>query len=179
VSGRELLGCNHDVLACESIRETGDSMTLEGLTGLLAVLAWPIVALVMVAFLRREIIGLFGRVREIEGPGDLKVSLDPSKVEKIIEEGRKLNAPVAAVAERIVESAVVLDKREARILRALLDDDDRALYSYQSDYYRAALNSLTTRGYIRKTGKGYALSEEGRRVTREYLLGVFQGLSKS
>jgi hypothetical protein len=103
-------------------------MTLERLTGLLAVLAWPIVALVVVAFLRREIIGLFGRVREIEGPGDLKVSLDPSKVEKI---------------------------------------------------YRAALNSLTTKGYIRKTGKGYALSEEGRRVTREYLLGVFQGLSKS
>jgi hypothetical protein len=150
-------------------------LTLEGVTALLAVLAWPVVALFFVDLLRREITGLFGRVREIEGPGDVKITLDSSKVEQIIEEGRKQNAPIAEVAERIVESAVVLDRREARILRALLDDDDRALYSYQSSYYKAALDSLMTKRYVRKGDKGFALTEEGRHVTREYILGVLQG----
>jgi hypothetical protein len=74
------------------------------------------------------------------GTGDrgagTKVSLDPAKVEQIIEQRRIENSPLAAVAKRIVQSAVVLDKREARILRALLDDDGRALCSYQTAYYR-------------------------------------------
>lgn len=149
-------------------------MTIEELTGLLGVLVWPLVVLVAAALLRRELVGLFGRVREIEGPGSLKVSLDPAKVEKIINEGRKDNVSPAAVAERIVRS--VLDKREARILRALLDDEGRAIYNYQSDYYRSALESLLAKGYVRKIGKGFALSQEGTRVTKDYLLGVFQGL---
>jgi len=157
---------------CRSAAE--DVLTLEGLTGLLAVLAWPIVALTVIGLLRREIAGLVGHVREIEGPGDVKVTLDPNKVEQIIEEGRNQNAPVAEVAERIVQSAVVLDKREARILRALLDDDGRALYPYQKAYYKAALDSLMAKGYIRKGDRGFALTEEGCDVTREYILGVLQ-----
>ena len=55
-------------------------------------------------------------------------------------EGRQDNAPPAAVAQQIVRS--VLDKREARILRALLDDEGRAMYNYQTDYLVAILNKL-------------------------------------
>jgi ribosomal protein S19E (S16A) len=152
-------------------------LTIEALTHLLGVIVWPVVVLVAIAVLRREVAGLFGRVRQIEGPGSLKVSLDPNKVEQIIKEGRKENVPPAAVAERIVRAATILDKREARILRALLDDDGRALYSYQTDYYRPALESLLAKGYVRKVDRGFALTQEGRRVTREYIQGVLQGLA--
>jgi hypothetical protein len=151
-------------------------LTIQAITGLIGVLAWPVVVLIVLALLRGEIVALFGRVREIEGPGDLKVSLDPNKVQQIIEQGRKENSPPAAVAERIVQSATILDKREARILRALLDDDGRAIYSYQTAYYRPFLESLMTKGYVHKVDKGFALSQEGRRVTKEYLVGVLQGL---
>jgi len=151
-------------------------MTIEELTSLLGVLVWPAVVLVAVTLLRRELAGLFGRVREIEGPGNLKLSLDPNKIEQIINEGRKENSPTAAVAERIVRAATILDKREARILRALLDDDGRAIYSYQNDYYRSALESLLAKGYVRRMDKGFALSQEGQRVTKEYLLGVLKAL---
>jgi hypothetical protein len=109
-------------------------LTIQSITALLGVLAWPLVAQAVLVLLRREITGLFGWVREIEGAGT-KVSRDPTKVEQIIEQGRMENSPLAAVAKRIVQSAVVLEKREARILRALLDDDGRAIYSYQTAYY--------------------------------------------
>jgi hypothetical protein len=151
-------------------------VTIKALTDLLGVLVWPVVVLVALALLRRELAGLFGRVREIEGPGSLKVSLDANKVEQIIKEGRQENTPPAAVAERIVQTATVLDRREARILRALLDDDGRAIYSYQTDYYRPALQSLLAKEYVRKVDKGFALTQEGQRITREYILGVLQGL---
>jgi hypothetical protein len=151
-------------------------MTIEALTSLLGVIAWPIVVLTAIALLRRELAGLFGRVREIEGPGSLKVSLNTNEVKQIIEEGRKENAPADAVAERLVQAATILDKREARILRALRDDDGRAIYGYQSDYYRSALESLLTKGYIQRMGKGFALTQEGRRVTREYIQGVLERL---
>jgi hypothetical protein len=147
---------------------------LEPLTKLLGVLTWPTVVLIVVVLLRREIRGLFGRVREIEGPGDLKVSLDPNKVGQILDEARKENASTAAVAERIVQSATILDRREARILRALVDDDGRALYSYLSDYYRQALEATMSKGYVRRQGKGFALTDEGHSVVRDYLLSVLQ-----
>lgn len=143
-------------------------LTVQTITALIGVLAWPVVALAALFALRREITALFGRVREIEGAG-AKLTLDPNKVEQIIEQGRKDNSPLAAVAKRIVQSAVVLEKREARILRALLDDDGRAIYSYQTDYYRPFLESLIAKGYVRKFEKGFALTPEGKRVTREYL----------
>jgi hypothetical protein len=151
-------------------------MTIEAVTDLLNVLAWPVVILIALGIFRRELTGLFGRVREIEGPGDLKLSLDPSKVRDIIEQGRQENAPPSAVAQRIVRSAVVLDRREARILRALLDDDGRAIYSYQSDYYKTALDGLLKKELVRKVDKGFRLSAEGRRVTKEYLLPILQQL---
>jgi hypothetical protein len=125
--------------------------------------------------LRREITGLFGRAREVEVLG-AKISLDPNRVEQIIKEGRQENAPAATIAERIVSAATVLDKLETRILRALVDDDGRAIYNYQTDYYRHALESLLAKGYIARVEKGFALTPEGRRVTKEYLHGVLQNL---
>jgi hypothetical protein len=154
-------------------------MSLDSLTKFLGVLVWPVVVLIVVVFLRREISALFGRVRAIEGPGDLKVSLDPNKVGQIIEEARKENASTATVAERIVQAAKILDRREARILRALVDDDGRALYSYQSEYYKPALEALINKGFVCKQGKGFALTEEGRRVVRDYLLGILQTFDKA
>jgi len=65
-------------------------LTIQAITPCPAVLAWPVVALAVLVLLRREITGLFGRVREIEGAGT-KVSLDPTKVEQIIEQGRVEN----------------------------------------------------------------------------------------
>jgi hypothetical protein len=134
--------------------------------------------LIAIVLLRRELSALFGRVREIEGPGSLKVSLDTIKVAEIIREGRKENTPPADVAARIVQAATILDKREARILRALVDDDGRAIYSYRSDYYRPALESLLAKGYVQKVDKGFALTQEGRRVTKEYLSSMLRGLEK-
>jgi len=148
-------------------------LTIEAITKLIGVLAWPVVVLAVLVLLRREIIALFERVREIEGAGT-KVSLDPVKVEQIIEQGRKENSSLATVAKRIVQSAVVLDKRESRILRALLDDDGRAIYSYQTAYYRPFLESLMAKGYVRRFDKGFALTQEGQRVTKEYLDRVLQ-----
>ena len=149
-------------------------MTIDEFIKLLQVLAWPAVVLVVVVILRREIRGLFGRVREIEGPGSVKVSLDPNKIGQILEEAQKENASPAAVAERIAQSATVLDRRESRILRALLDDAGRALYSYQTDYYKPSLDVVIAKGYVRREGKGFALTDDGYRVTREYILRVLQ-----
>lgn len=147
---------------------------LDALTKLLGVLSWPTVVLIVVVLLRGEIRGLFGRVREIEGPGDVKVTLDPNKVGQILDEARKENASSAAVTEQIMKSVTILDRREARILRALVDDDGRALYSYQSDYYRQALDATITKGYVRRQRKGFALTDEGHRVVRDYLLNILQ-----
>jgi hypothetical protein len=147
-------------------------MTVSEITALLDTLAWPVVILIVVAVFRRQLVVLFGRVREIEGPADLKITLDAQKVEKIITEGRQTNSPPAAVAQQIVRSATVLEKRETRILRALLDDDGRWMFNYQTDYYRPALTALVAKGLVRKLDKGFALTPEGLRVTKEYLSSV-------
>lgn len=151
-------------------------MPLEAVTRLIDVLVWPITVLVVAVLLRREIAGLFGRVREIEGLGALKLSLDPNRVERIIMEGRAENVAPAAVAERIVRATTTFDKLETRILRALVDDDGRAIYNYQTDYYRRALESLRAKGYVAKVDKGFALTADGRRITAEYLRGALQQL---
>lgn len=79
------------------------------------------------------------------------------------------NSPLAVVAKRIVQSAVVLEKHEARILRALLDDDGRAIYSYQTASYRPFLESLMAKGYVRKFDKGFALTQKGSRSQKSTL----------
>src|SRR4051812_47606727 len=103
-------------------------MTIAESIDLLRVVVWPVVVLLTIILLRRELQGLFGRVREIEGPGNVKVLLDEMKLQQIITEGRESNAPAAAVAERIVKTATVIDPREARILRALFDEEARAMF---------------------------------------------------
>ena len=149
-------------------------MTVVEITALLDTLAWPVVILIVVAVFRRQFVVLVGRVREIEGPGDLKITLDAQKVEQIISKGRQDNVSPAAVAQQIVRSATVLEKRETRILRALLDDEGRAMFNYQTDYYRPALMSLVSRGLVQKHDKGFALTPEGLRVTKEYLSTVLE-----
>jgi hypothetical protein len=152
-------------------------VTIKELIELLGVMAWPVVILVALTLLRRELAGLFRRIREIEGPASLKFLLDANKVEQIIKEGRQENAAPAAVAERIVKAATVLNQREARILRALFDDAGRALYAYQNnDYYRPSLESLLGKAYVRKVDKGFSLTPKGQQITREYLQGVLQRL---
>jgi hypothetical protein len=140
----------------------------------LRVVSWPVVVLLAIVLLRRELKGLFGRVREIEGPGNVKVVLDETKVEQIIAEGREKNAPAATIAARIVNTATVIDSREARILRALFDEEDRALFHYQDSYYRSALNLLLSKGHVRRADRGFSLTPEGYRVTRKYVLDVIQ-----
>jgi hypothetical protein len=149
-------------------------MTASEIIALLDTLAWPVVILIVMATFRRQLAVLFGRVREIEGPADLKITLDAQKVEQIISRGRQDNVPPAAVAQQIVRAATVLEKRETRILRALVDDAGRGMFNYQTDYYRPALTSLLSKGLIQKHDKGFALTPEGARVTKEYLSGVLQ-----
>jgi hypothetical protein len=149
-------------------------MTISEIITLLDTLAWPVVILIVVAVFRHQLVMLFGRVREIEGPGDLKITLDAEKVEQIISRGRQDNASPAAVAQQIVRSATVLEKREMRILRALLDDEGRGMFNYQTDYYRPALMALVSKGLIQKHDKGFALTPEGMRVTKEYLSTVLE-----
>lgn len=142
---------------------------IKAVTELLRVILWPLVVLVLLFLSRREIRTLFGRVRGIEGPGDVKVTLDPYKAEEIIEEGRRTNAPSADIAKRIAQSAPTLDTLEKRILRGLFDDDGRAMYSYQDDYYRNAFANLRQKGYIEKLDRGFRLTDEGKQLTKEYL----------
>ena len=105
---------------------------------------------------------------------DLKITLDAQKVEQIITKGRQANATPAAVAQQIVRSATVLEKRETRILRALLDDDGRGMFNYQTDYYKPALMALVSKGLVQRQDKGFALTPEGMRVTKEYLTTVLE-----
>ena len=151
-------------------------VSIEAVTKLISVLIWPLKVLIVLGLLRHEIAGLFGRVREIAGPGDLKVSLNPNKVEQIIEEGRKENSPPAVVAERILQSATVLDKREARILRALLDDDGREIHNYRDDSLRHRLRPRHPRHSCRSHRPGRKCphrstpSHHRRRPRRTHLL---------
>jgi hypothetical protein len=147
-------------------------MTIHDLIALLGVLLWPLVVFALAILLRRDIPNLISRVREIAGPGNLKIGFDPKKLEEIAEDAKRGNASTKSLAERLERSLTVFDNREARILCALLDDDGRAIYNYQTDYYRPALDSLIKQGYVQKTGKGFALTALGKQRTKEYLVGV-------
>lgn len=104
-------------------------------------LAWPAVILVLVLLFRRNLHDLLARLREFEGPGDVRVKLDRRQVEQIVEEGSREQVPPREIAKRIVEQAIV-DPREFRILRALIaEDEGRGMYSYRSSYYKPALDA--------------------------------------
>jgi len=48
------------------------------------------------------------------------------------------------------------------------------MFNYQTDYYRPALMSLISKGLVQKHDKGFALTPEGMRVTKEYLSAVLE-----
>jgi hypothetical protein len=64
-----------------------------------------------------------------------------------------------------------LEIRKLRLLRALVGEDEgRDLNIYlQSDFYRPALESLKTDGFVKSIGKTYHLTEKGNEYTRGYL----------
>ena len=146
---------------------------------LVRILVWPAVVLVALALLGPELGDLVRRIREFEGPGSVKVSLDAAAVEEIVREGRAKDESAEAVARKIVERAIVLDPREARIIRALFDDEGRAMYNYQTGYYRPALNSLLEKGYVHRVDRGFALTGEGHRVARDYLVSALERIQQS
>ena len=141
-------------------------------------LAWPLVVLISAVVLRREMSVMFARVRGIGALGDIHVVFDAAhgRVAEIIEQARHDNIPPAEVAEHILSGAIVIDKREGRILRALVDDEGRELRSYEARY-RDALKALIARGYVVPAGRGYALTPQGGRVTKEYLQAVLRRMT--
>ena len=149
-------------------------MTVHDFTALLGVLLWPIVILAVTLLLRREIVKLLSRVREIAGPADIRIAFNEKELEEIAEDAKTGKASAKIIAQRLERSLTVFDNREARILRALLDDDGRAIYNYQTEYYRAALDSLVRQGYVQKAGNGFALTTQGKQKTKEYLLTVLE-----
>jgi len=133
---------------------------------------WPIVVLVIIFVFRSPIKDFIDRIREFEGPGDIKASLDTSKVTEILEKGKSQKKSSQELAQEIVK--ISRDKREKRILRALLDDKGRAIYNYQRPYYRHALESLLDEGLVERLDKGYGLTDQGFRVTKEYLENILK-----
>ena len=139
---------------------------MEHIVGLLNAIAWPIVALVVLLVFRSSIVSLFQNIRSLEGPGDFKAIWKEEDVKKAIEHGEQNKESAEIIAQRIMQ---IIDKRETRILRALLDDSDRKIYNYQSTYYKDSLDSLIEKGYVVKHGHGFALSNEGFEFTKAYL----------
>jgi hypothetical protein len=135
-------------------------------------LAWPIVVVVGLLAFRGKISSLIDRTREVEGPADLKIKLDPSQVERIVDEGKKEGAPAHVVAQRIIDRAVV-DPRELRILRALIGEDEgRGIYSYQTSYYLPALEALLKKGLIAKRGNKFFLTQSGVSAAAEHVMPI-------
>jgi hypothetical protein len=149
-------------------------MSIHDLTGLLGVVMWPIVTLVMLVLVRKQLLPLIGRVREVAGPGNVKIAFDQQTVKEVAEAAREGHASTELLTERLKQSVTAFSYREARILRALLDDDGRAIYNYQTEYYRDALDSLIKQGYVQKMGKGFTLTQLGKEKTKDYLLEVLR-----
>jgi hypothetical protein len=143
-------------------------MNAESIVTLIGYLVWPCVLVFAILYFRRNLGDLMDRIQSLEGPGDVKVSFDKRKVEQIVEQGKKENAPASVVAERIIEEAVV-DRKELRILRALFGENGRQLQQFLGSYYRDALINLLANGLIRKEGKDFFLTEKGMRATVTYL----------
>jgi len=140
------------------------------LLGFLGNIAWPAAVVSLILLFRIQISDAIDRAREFEGPADLKLTLDPRHVEQIVAEGRAENAPASEVAQRIVEQAVV-DKRELRILRALLGEQTgRAMHGYRGPFYRPSLDSLMSEGMVQFNQGKYFLTDKGRAAVREHLM---------
>jgi hypothetical protein len=138
-------------------------MTPTLIVDLVGKLAWPLVVLVLLFGYRRALLDLFGRARELEGPGGISVKLD--KLEQIVAAGQRDGRPARDVANQIVEEAIV-DERESRILRGLLGEKSgRLMMNYQSHGYRPALEALLARRWIVRNADGtFALTDAGTKV---------------
>lgn len=132
-------------------------------------LAWPIVTLIIILIFRDSLKSILSRIKGFEGPGDFRINLNETEVKQIIEDGNQNKEDSGKIAKRIMS---IIDKRETRILRALLDDPGRRIYNYRSEFYKEALNSLIAKGYVKKYNKGFALSDEGFEFTKLYIQSV-------
>jgi 16S rRNA C967 or C1407 C5-methylase (RsmB/RsmF family) len=152
-------------------------MSLQDLINLLDILAWPIITLAIILIFKKHISSLIDRIRELEGPGDLKISLNENKneIKEILKEGTEKKYAPEEMLERIMQT---LDKREIRIVRALFDDPGRAIYSYQNDYYKDALKRLLDKGYVEKRQNGYSLTKEGNNFAKEYFQRVIERINE-
>ena len=142
---------------------------MEYLVEILEAIAWPIIALIALLKLKQPLESLLGRIKAVEGPGDFKINLGEDDVKKIIEEGEQNKEGPDIIAQRIMQ---IIDKRETRIMRALLDDPGRKIYNYQTAYYKDALDSLIEKGYVIRYKNGFALSDQGFDVTKTYLYSI-------
>ena len=82
----------------------GLQMTLHEWTALVGAIAWPVTILIIVVLLRRELVRLIGRVRELEGPGNVKLAFDSQKIEEVLEEVKRGTATSKALAARLEKS---------------------------------------------------------------------------
>jgi hypothetical protein len=101
---------------------------------------------------------------------DLEIRLDPAAAQEIVEDGRRQNLPAVEITKRIIEDAVI-DEREFRILRALLGETEgRSMYSYQSSYYKPALDSVMNKALVTRNGEKFRLTQKGIEMLRNKLL---------
>lgn len=144
-------------------------LTVEHVIELMSrLITWPIVVLILFLVFRRSIIEALRGGGELEAFG-VKAKWFQRKITEIIKEGARDGVSAQQVAKRIAKS-ISMDPRELRILRGLVDEDSgRGMYSYQSSFYRPALHSLESKGYIRKKDKGFILTPDGKDFTTEYL----------
>jgi hypothetical protein len=135
----------------------------------LGAVAWPITVLIVLLIFRRPITGITEAVQRLEGPGGVKVFLDPDRVKQVIQAGRRENLSEDAIAKRVIESAEIANSEELRILRALFDEPTGRLLENYVRYYPAALNSLMSNGNLQKVGRRYTLTPKGLDATARYL----------
>lgn len=151
-------------------------MTASLLVDLLGKVAWPVVAIVVLFGFRKSLLGLLERTRELEGPGDFKVKLDPTRVEQIVESGRRDNLSAKTITARIIDEAIV-DEREFRILRALLGErEGRGMYSYQNAYYKPAIDELMKKEWIAHQDKKFVLTHEGSKIIAKKLRPLLESI---
>jgi hypothetical protein len=147
-------------------------MTWELLIQAIGHLVWPAVMLTAIVMFRKQVVDLIARLRGFEAAG-AKFTLDPAQVKQVSDDVAKGRITPEQGARHLEQT--VLDEKEHRILRALVDEDHgRILEGYRSPFYRPALESALSKGYIRRQGEQYFLTDEGKKIVRDYLLRVLQ-----
>lgn len=129
--------------------------------------AWPVTILVIIYLFRGPIAAKLERVTTAVGPGGTR--LDFELVQKIVKEGQAQNLDATQITARIRQA--VSNKDQLRILRALVDEENgRYLANYQTGNYKQAIDELIGKGYVRRGGSKYYLSESGFEAVRTHLM---------